>query len=117
MSELVHQLATERKSAGRTDLSRMTLGTDMSDNSALSEDVDIDVVGGDIAVGKDGKYLHHHHDFHLDNDSDDNLSQNAGESASSPGLSSSECPTDQLGMGEKPKEDQSGRTNPGKMPW
>ncbi|XP_064186509.1 forkhead box protein D2 [Anguilla rostrata] len=77
----------------------MTLGTDMSDSSALSEDVDIDVVGGDIAVGKDGKYLHHHHDFHLDNDSDDNLSQNAGENASSPGLSSSEGQTDQIGMG------------------
>ena len=68
----------------------------MSDNSALSEDVDIDVVGGDISVGKDGKYLHH--DF-LDNDSDDNLSQNAGERGSSPSLSSSECPVDQVGVG------------------
>ncbi|KPP71792.1 hypothetical protein Z043_109258 [Scleropages formosus] len=76
----------------------MTLGTDMSDNSALSEDVDIDVVGGDIAVGKDGKYLHHHHDYHLDHDSDDNLSQNPGESASSPGLSTSGCPGDRVGV-------------------
>lgn len=75
--------------------SRMTLGTDMSDSSALSEDVDIDVVGGDISVGKDGKYIHH--EFNLDNDSDDNYSQNAAERASSPGLSSSDCPSDQMG--------------------
>ncbi|KAA8589970.1 hypothetical protein FQN60_013335 [Etheostoma spectabile] len=74
---------------------RMTLGTDMSDSSALSEDVDIDVVGGDISVGKDGKYIHH--DFNLDNDSDDNYSQNAAERVSSPGLSSSDCPSDQIG--------------------
>ncbi|CAK6955396.1 forkhead box protein D2 [Scomber scombrus] len=73
----------------------MTLGTDMSDSSALSEDVDIDVVGGDISVGKDGKYIHH--EFNLDNDSDDNYSQNAAERVSSPGLSSSDCPSDQMG--------------------
>ncbi|RXM94142.1 Forkhead box protein D2 [Acipenser ruthenus] len=60
----------------------MTLGTEMSDNSALAEDVDIDVVG-DMSV-KEGKY----HDFQSDNDSDDNLCRNAGENASSPGLSS-----------------------------
>ncbi|XP_061681129.1 forkhead box protein D2 [Syngnathoides biaculeatus] len=69
----------------------MTLGTDMSDSSALSDDVDIDVVG----VGKDGKYTQH--DFNLD--SDDNYSQNAEEGASSPGLSSSECPAEQTGLG------------------
>ncbi|XP_037104658.1 forkhead box protein D2 [Syngnathus acus] len=73
----------------------MTLGTDMSDSSALSDDVDIDVVGGDLSVGKDGKYLHH--DFNLD--SDDNYSQNAEEGASSPGLSSSDCPAEQMGLG------------------
>lgn len=67
----------------------------MSDSSALSEDVDIDVVGGDLSVGKDGKYIHH--DYSLDNDSDDNYSQNAAERVSSPGLSSSECPSDQMG--------------------
>ncbi|XP_030640732.1 forkhead box protein D2 [Chanos chanos] len=77
----------------------MTLGTDMSDNSALSDDVDIDVVGGDIV--KDGKYLHHHHNFHLDNDSDDNLSQNAGEGAASPSHGSLECPADRVGAGEE----------------
>ncbi|KAL6107845.1 forkhead box protein D2 [Pungitius pungitius] len=75
----------------------MTLGTDMSDSSALSEDVDIDVVGGDISAGKDGKYIHH--EFNLDNDSDDNYSQNAAERVSSPGLSSSDCPSDQMGSG------------------
>ncbi|TKS74542.1 Forkhead box protein D2 [Collichthys lucidus] len=88
----------------------MTLGTDMSDSSALSEDVDIDVVGGDISVGKDGKYIHH--EFNLDNDSDDNYSQNAGERGSSPGLSSSDCPSDQMGssaevgtvIGDKPRK-------------
>ncbi|XP_061636473.1 LOW QUALITY PROTEIN: forkhead box protein D2 [Phyllopteryx taeniolatus] len=69
----------------------MTLGTDMSDSSALSDDVDIDVVG----VGKDGKYAQH--DFNLD--SDDNYSQNAEEGASSPGLSSSDCPAEQTGAG------------------
>ncbi|XP_048833546.1 forkhead box protein D2 isoform X1 [Brienomyrus brachyistius] len=79
----------------------MTLGTDMSDNSALSEDVDIDVVGGDISVGKDGKYLHHHHDYNLGNDSDDNLSQNARECASSPSLSNSGCPTERVGVEEE----------------
>ncbi|XP_068175939.1 forkhead box protein D2 [Antennarius striatus] len=87
----------------------MTLGTDMSDNSALSEDVDIDVVGGDLSVGKDGKYIHH--GFNLDNDSDDNYSQNAAERVSSPGLSSSDCP-DPMGssadvgtvIGEKPRK-------------
>ncbi|KAJ3599374.1 hypothetical protein NHX12_033337 [Muraenolepis orangiensis] len=70
----------------------MTLGADMSDSSALSEDLDIDVVGGDLAVqGKDGKYMHH--EFSVDNDSDDNFSQHASsERVSSPGLSSSECP-------------------------
>ena len=73
----------------------MTLGTDMSDSSALSEDLDIDVVGGDISVGKDGKYIHDE----FDNDSDDNYSQNAAERASSPGLSSSDCPSDQIGSG------------------
>lgn len=78
--------------------SNMTLGTDMSDSSALSDDVDIDVVGGDIAVVKDGKYLHHHN-FHLDNDSDDNLSQNAGEGASSPGHNNLDCPQDRVGIG------------------
>ncbi|XP_048109058.1 forkhead box protein D2 [Alosa alosa] len=76
----------------------MTLGTDMSDSSALSDDVDIDVVGGDIAVVKDGKYLHHHN-FHLDNDSDDTLSQNAGEGASSPGHNNLDCPPDRVGVG------------------
>ncbi|KAM3876014.1 forkhead box protein D2 [Diretmus argenteus] len=88
----------------------MTLGTDMSDSSALSEDVDIDVVGGDISVGKDGKYIHH--DFNLDNDSDDNYSQNAPERGSSPGLSSSDCPSEQMGsnaeagtmIGDKPSK-------------
>lgn len=76
----------------------MTLGTDMSDSSALSEDVDIDVVGGDISVGKDGKYIHH--EFNLDNDSDnENYSQSAAERVSSPGLSSSDCPSDQMGSG------------------
>ncbi|KAG7513231.1 forkhead box protein D2-like [Solea senegalensis] len=69
----------------------------MSDSSALSEDVDIDVVGGDISVGKDGKYIHH--EFNLDNDSDDNYSQNAAERSSSPGLSSSDCPSEQMGSG------------------
>ncbi|XP_037530486.1 forkhead box protein D2 [Nematolebias whitei] len=73
----------------------MTLGTDMSDSSALSEDVDIDVVGGDISAGKDGKYIQ---EFNLDNDSDDNYSQNAAERVSSPGLSS-DCPSEQLGSG------------------
>ncbi|XP_037626907.1 forkhead box protein D2 [Sebastes umbrosus] len=73
----------------------MTLGTDMSDSSALSEDVDIDVVGGDISLGKDGKYIHH--EFNLDNDSDDNYSHAAAEErVSSPGLSSSDCPSDQI---------------------
>uniref|UniRef100_A0AAY4E0T8 Fork-head domain-containing protein n=1 Tax=Denticeps clupeoides TaxID=299321 RepID=A0AAY4E0T8_9TELE len=51
----------------------------MSDSSTLSDDVDVDV---DV-VG-DGTFLHRR--FHLDHDSDsDNLSQNAGEGASSPG--------------------------------
>lgn len=89
---------------------RMTLGTDMSDSSALSEDVDIDVVGGDISVGKDGKYIHH--DFNFDNDSDDNYSQNTAERVASPGLSSSDCPSDQVGsnaeagtvIGDKPRK-------------
>lgn len=67
----------------------------MSDSSALSEDVDIDVVGGDVSVGKDGKYIHH--EFNLDNDSDDNYSHNAADEVSSPGLSSSECPSEQMG--------------------
>ncbi|XP_062308813.1 forkhead box protein D2 [Osmerus eperlanus] len=81
----------------------MTLGTDMSDSSALSDDVDIDVVGGDLSVGKDGKYLHH--EFHLDNDSDDNLSQNASERVSSPGLSSSEQAGGEAGsIGDKPSK-------------
>uniref|UniRef100_A0A8C5F0W2 Forkhead box protein D2-like n=2 Tax=Gouania willdenowi TaxID=441366 RepID=A0A8C5F0W2_GOUWI len=82
----------------------------MSDSSALSEDVDIDVVGGDISVGNDGKYIHH--DFNLDNDSDDNYSQSAGERVPSPGLSSSDCPAEQLGssaengtaLGDKPRK-------------
>ncbi|MED6231748.1 Forkhead box protein D2 [Ataeniobius toweri] len=78
----------------------MTLGTDMSDSSAMSEDVDIDVVGGDISVGKDGKYIHH--EFNLDNDSDDNYSQSAAERGSSPGLSSSDCPSEPLGSGAEP---------------
>ncbi|CAL8269040.1 unnamed protein product [Arctogadus glacialis] len=78
----------------------MTLGAEMSDSSALSEDLDIDVVGGDIAVGKDGKYTHH--DFNLDNDSDDNFSQNASERVSSPGLSSSECQSEQMGSNAEP---------------
>ncbi|KAG2461542.1 FOXD2 protein, partial [Polypterus senegalus] len=60
----------------------MTLGAEMSDNSLLSEDVDIDVVG-DITI-KDGKY----HDFQSDNDSDDQLSRNTGDNLSSPGLGS-----------------------------
>ncbi|KAM4021392.1 forkhead box protein D2-like [Anomaloglossus baeobatrachus] len=47
----------------------MTLGTEMSDNSLLSEDTDIDVVG-DMNV-KDGKYS----DYQSDNDSDDNVSR------------------------------------------
>ncbi|XP_053700013.1 forkhead box protein D2 [Synchiropus splendidus] len=68
----------------------MTLGADMSDSSALSEDLDIDVVGGDISVGKDGQFIH---EFHLDNDSDDNYSQNAADS--SPGLGQAE----QMGSG------------------
>nr|XP_057930101.1 forkhead box protein D2 [Doryrhamphus excisus] len=76
----------------------MTLGTDMSDSSALSDDVDIDVVGGDMSVGKDGKYIHH--EFNLD--SDDNYSQNAVEGASSPGLNSSECPAEQMGLTAEP---------------
>ncbi|XP_077463582.1 forkhead box protein D2 [Stigmatopora argus] len=78
----------------------MTLGTDMSDSSALSDDVDIDVVGGDMSVRKDGKYTQH--DFNLD--SDDNYSQNADaeEGASSPGLNSSECPTEPTGLGSDP---------------
>lgn len=67
----------------------------MSDSSALSEDVDIDVVGGDVSVGKDGKYIHH--EFNLDNDSDDNYSHNAADGVSSPGLSSSDCPSEQMG--------------------
>ncbi|KAM9762851.1 forkhead box protein D2 [Menidia menidia] len=76
----------------------MTLGTDMSDSSALSEDVDIDVVGGDLSDAKNGKkYIHH--EFNLDNDSDDNYAHSAAERVSSPGLSSSECPSDQLGSG------------------
>lgn len=74
---------------------RMTLGRDMSDSSALSDDMDIDVVGGDMSVGKDLKYIHH--DYNLDNDSDDNYSQNAVERVSSPGLSSSDCPSEQMG--------------------
>ena len=81
----------------------MTLGTDMSDSSALSDDVYIDVVGGDLSVGKDGKYLHH--EFHLDNDSDDNLSQNAGERVCSPGLSSSDQAGGEAGsIGDKPSK-------------
>lgn len=86
----------------------MTLGTDMSDSSALSDDVDIDVVGGDMSVGKDLQHIHH--DFNLDNDSDDNYSQNAVERVSSPGLSSSDCPSDQMGsevgtmIGDKPRK-------------
>ncbi|KAM3914300.1 forkhead box protein D2-like [Leptodactylus fuscus] len=58
----------------------MTLGTEMSDNSLLSEDTDIDVVG-DMNV-KDGKYS----DYQSDNDSDDNLSRT--HPAASPDLSS-----------------------------
>ncbi|KAI2661764.1 Forkhead box protein D2 [Labeo rohita] len=88
----------------------MTLGTDMSDSSALSDDVDIDVVGGDIV--KEGKYLHHHHSFHLDNDSDDNLSQNAGEGAISPGQSSLDCPADRVG----PRDDSRTGTLTGDKP-
>uniref|UniRef100_A0A3Q3XEH8 Fork-head domain-containing protein n=1 Tax=Mola mola TaxID=94237 RepID=A0A3Q3XEH8_MOLML len=61
----------------------MTLGTDMSDSSALSEDVDIDVVGGDVSVGKDGK-------------------------VSSPGLSGSGSPSSKMGssaeVGDKPRK-------------
>ncbi|MEE6495448.1 hypothetical protein FKM82_002056 [Ascaphus truei] len=60
----------------------MTLGTEMSDNSLLSEDTDIDVVG-DMSV-KDGKYS----DYHSDNDSDDNGSRNTRVDAASPDLSS-----------------------------
>ncbi|MBN3322823.1 FOXD2 protein, partial [Atractosteus spatula] len=67
----------------------------MSDNSVLSEDVDIDVVG-DMSVVKDGKY---HDDFHSDNDSDDNSSRNAGEGAPSPALSGSECTSARGGGG------------------
>ncbi|KAM9326611.1 forkhead box protein D2-like [Gastrophryne carolinensis] len=51
----------------------MTLGTDMSDNSLLSEDTDIDVVG-DMSA----KYS----DYQSDNDSDDPLRSHPGESAS-----------------------------------
>ncbi|XP_069594061.1 forkhead box protein D2-like [Ranitomeya imitator] len=58
----------------------MTLGTEMSDNSLLSEDTDIDVVG-DMNVN-DGKYS----DYQSDNDSDDNLSRTRP--AASPDLSS-----------------------------
>lgn len=72
----------------------------MSDSSALSEDVDIDVVGGD------GKYPHQ--EFNLDNDSDENYSQNAADRVSSPGLSSSDCPSEQVGSsaesGEKSRK-------------
>ncbi|KAM8930871.1 forkhead box protein D2-like [Pelodytes ibericus] len=60
----------------------MTLGTEMSDNSMLSEDPDIDVVG-DTSV-KDGKYS----DYHSDNDSDDNISSSHRGDAASPDLSS-----------------------------
>ncbi|XP_053324843.1 forkhead box protein D2 [Spea bombifrons] len=60
----------------------MTLGTEMSDNSMLSEDTDIDVVG-DLSV-KDGKYS----DYHSDNDSDDNVSRNHRGDTASPDLSS-----------------------------
>ncbi|XP_005993581.1 forkhead box protein D2 [Latimeria chalumnae] len=60
----------------------MTLGTEMSDNSVLSEDTDIDVVG-DMNV-KEGKY----NDYHSDNDSeDDNITRNMGENTASPDLS------------------------------
>ena len=97
-------IGADRRDRERADdkrfLPRMTLGADMSDSSALSEDLDIDVVGGDIAVGKDGKYMHH--DFNLDNDSDDNFSQNASERVSSPGLSSSECQSEQMGSNAEP---------------
>ncbi|KAG8436939.1 hypothetical protein GDO86_007863 [Hymenochirus boettgeri] len=60
----------------------MTLGTEMSDNSLLSEDTDIDVVG-DMGA-KDGKYS----DYHSDNDSDDNGPRNHRGDAASPDLSS-----------------------------
>ncbi|XP_026098804.1 forkhead box protein D2-like [Carassius auratus] len=90
----------------------MTLGTDMSDSSALSDDVDIDVVGGDIV--KEGKYLHHHHSFHLDNDSDDNLSQNAGEGAISPGQSSLDCPSDRDGPRDDHRTGALSEDKPGK---
>ncbi|CAH2310754.1 forkhead box D2 [Pelobates cultripes] len=61
----------------------MTLGTDMSDNSMLSEDTDIDVVG-DLSSVKDGKYS----DYNSDNDSDDHASRNLRGDAASPDLSS-----------------------------
>ncbi|XP_061895464.1 forkhead box protein D2 [Entelurus aequoreus] len=75
----------------------MTLGTDMSDSSALSEDVDIDVVGGDVSVGKDGKYTQF--------DSDESYSRSAVEGASSPGLGGTECPAEHMDVtGEKARK-------------
>ncbi|KAF6726412.1 Forkhead box protein D2 [Oryzias melastigma] len=57
----------------------MTLGTDMSDSSALSEDVDIDVVGGDVTVGKDGTFIHREYD------SDEHAADGAASPAEPPG--------------------------------
>ncbi|XP_062854300.1 forkhead box protein D2 [Trichomycterus rosablanca] len=55
----------------------MTLGADMSESPELSDDLDIDVVGGDGV--KDGRYPRHHHvAFHTDHDSDDPLSHETG---------------------------------------
>lgn len=90
----------------------MTLGTDMSDSSALSDDVDIDVVGGEMV--KEGKYLNHHHSFHLDNDSDDNLSQNEGEGVISPGQSSLDCPGDREGTRDENRTEALTGDKPGK---
>ncbi|KAM4641381.1 forkhead box protein D2-like [Discoglossus pictus] len=62
----------------------MTLGTEMSDNSLLSEDTDIDVVG-DLGV-KDGKYCDY------PSDSDDNVSRPHRGEAASPDMSSDSHP-------------------------
>ncbi|XP_075040118.1 forkhead box protein D2-like [Mixophyes fleayi] len=74
----------------------MTLGTEMSDNSLLSEDTDIDVVG-DMNV-KDGKYS----DYQSDIDSDDNISRTHREDAASPDLSSG-SDSNQRGVDKNPK--------------
>ncbi|XP_053549987.1 forkhead box protein D2 [Bombina bombina] len=70
----------------------MTLGTDMSDNSLLSEDTDIDVVG-DLGM-KDGKFSDYH------SDSDDNVPRTPRGEAASPELGTDSHPR---GVDKNPK--------------